>query len=46
MGLGEMMWTLGSWMVEGSSEGQTKEGGGRGVAVVAQSRERRKLVAV
>ena len=43
---GEMVWTLGSWSVEGSSEGETKEGDGRGVAVVAQSRARRKLVAV
>ena len=33
---GEMMWPLGSWMVEGSSEGQTKEGGGRDMAVVAR----------
>ena len=39
------MWTLGSWSVEGGSEGQTKEEDGRGVAAVAQSRERRKLVA-
>ena len=43
---GEMVWTLGSWSVEGGSEGRTKEGSGRGVAVVGQSRERRKLVAV
>ena len=43
---GEMVWTLGSWMLEGSSEGQTKEGDGRGMAVVGQSRGRRKLVAV
>ena len=43
---GEMVWTLGSWSVEGGSEGQTKEGDGRGMAVVGQSRERRKLVAV
>ena len=37
---GEVVWTLGSWSVEGSSEGQTKEGEGRGVAVLAQSRGR------
>ena len=34
---GEMVWTLGSWSVEGSSEGETKEGDGRGVTAVAQS---------
>ena len=27
--------TLGIWLVAGGSEGQTKVGGGRGVAVVA-----------
>ena len=37
---GEMVWTLGSWSVEGSSEGETKEEDERGVAVMAQSRGR------
>ena len=41
---GEMVWTLGSCLVEGGSKVQTKVGSGRGVAVVAQSRERQTLL--
>ena len=37
---GEMEWTLDSWLMESGSKGQTKAGDGKGVAVVAQSRER------
>ena len=36
----EVQPTMGSWLMEMSSKGQTKVGGGRGVAVVAWSRWR------
>ena len=42
-----MEWKLGSWSVErGSKKRQTKVKGGRGVAVVAQSRGRQRLLEV
>ena len=41
---GEMEWTLGSWLVEGGSKGQAKAGSGRGMAVVAQGKEKQKPV--
>ena len=42
-----MEWKLGTWSVErGSKKGQTKVEGGRGVAVVAQSRGMQRLVDV
>ena len=43
----QMEWKLGSWLVErGSKNGQTKVEGGRGMAVVAQSRRSQRLVEV
>ena len=41
-----MEWKLGSWLVERGSKGQTKVEGGRGVAVMAQSWGRQRLVEV
>jgi len=38
--------TLVGWLAEGSSIGQTKVGGGRGVAVFAWSREGQRWMAV
>ena len=37
-------WTLDSWLVEGSCRRETKEGVGRGVAVVSQGKGRQRLV--